>query len=217
MFFSSRNSEPLKFLLLFHCHQLHVFRLSGPSFVTYYASWIAAVEQNICPKGNYCSCHKRLFEAIAATGVSVIALQPWKTPGFFLLKAGSKLSADTCRSDCIQGTCVGCKTRSTTKKKKSKQKTQIPLLWTVDCFNKTLSLLQSFPQFQHFWQLCASSINETDTEATLRRHHNTHTSPSSSSESVSPFFGALYINVYQSKRSGGGRKSCFCGQRDWHL
>lgn len=77
--FNSGNSEPLEFLSLFYCHRLCVFKLSGLSFVPYYVSQIVSVQQNICPEGNYCSCHKRLFEVTAATGVSLMALQPSKT------------------------------------------------------------------------------------------------------------------------------------------
>lgn len=76
--FNSGNSEPLEFLSPFYCHQLRV-KLSGLSFVPYYAGQIVSMQQNICPEGNYCSCHKRLFEVTAATGMSLMALQPSKT------------------------------------------------------------------------------------------------------------------------------------------
>lgn len=92
MFFNSRNSEPLEFLLLFHCHQLHVLCFSGLSFITYYASWIVAVKQNICPEENYCSCHKSLFEAIAAIEMSVMALQPSKAQ-IFLTQSYSEVTS----------------------------------------------------------------------------------------------------------------------------
>lgn len=81
--FNSGNSEPLEFLSLFYCHQLCVFKLSGLSFVPSYAGQIVSIQQNICPEGNYCSCHKRLFEVTAATGMSLMALQPSKTSVYF--------------------------------------------------------------------------------------------------------------------------------------
>lgn len=121
VFFNSRNSEPLEFLSVFHCHQLHVFRLSGPSFVPYYASQVAAVKQNVCPEGNCCSCHKRLFEA---TGMSVMTLQPSMTLGFFSLKAVFRLQ--------VPGTCAGCSPHS-----KQPTSNPVPVKFSL-CFSKAL-------------------------------------------------------------------------------
>lgn len=135
--FNSRSSEPLEFLSLFHCHQQYVFRLSGLSFVLYYASWIVAVKQNICPEGNYCSCHEKLFEATVATGMSVMALQPPKTLEFSSLKAVTRFQ--------VPGTYAECNMRSPFTQKKIKQPNQTTTSNPVTmnfrlCFNKSIHL-----------------------------------------------------------------------------